>query len=217
MALFSLQKACSVFGVNTVETLEYDVLLQNKNKEIRSYKEYIVAKVTVDKTEESDSEAFRILAGYIFGDNTAKQKIDMTSPVITQEDRSEKIAMTAPVLIEKQGNTKETMSFSMPSKYKMQDLPEPKDKRISFAKVPAHMVAAIRYSGLRDREKRLRNEKELMDWLESLEDYQLDGEAKYAGYNPPWTLPFFRRNEVLIPVKRIKVVAPNSKTVESPQ
>jgi len=131
MGISILSFGCSVFGVRTEETPKYEVLQSEGNKEIRSYSSYIVAMTKVKgEFKEAQSEAFRILAGYIFGKNEKKQKLSMTAPVVQGKSvESERLAMMAPVV---QSSTAEgwTMTFIMPSEYKMEDLPEPKDKRV---------------------------------------------------------------------------------------
>jgi hypothetical protein len=82
-----------------IETPKYEVIKKNKNIEIRKYPEYIQAEVEIKDVgyRSAVEKGFQILAGYIFGDNISRKKIDMTAPVKTS--KSEKIAMTAPVKI----------------------------------------------------------------------------------------------------------------------
>lgn len=196
---------CSMFGISKVEELKYKVILKEDNKEIRFYEDYIIAQVTVDTDGESENSAFRILAGYIFGGNTSKSKIAMTAPVITNEkSASESIKMTAPVLIESSEKNKMTMSFSMPSKYKLNDLPEPKDQRIQLLEVPSHLMAVYKFSGFWNSKKNAKLSKKLTEWLNTQPSYEPISEPYFAGYNPPWTLPFLRRNEILIKIKKIE-------------
>ena len=132
LAIFN--SGCSVFGIRTYETTEYELIFDEANKEIRYYDSYIVAKTTVKgEFKEAQGAAFRILAGYIFGDNEKKQKIAMTAPVVQEPTAErEKIQMTTPV-IQRPSEEGWVMSFMMPSVYKMEDLPRtPKDKRIRF-------------------------------------------------------------------------------------
>jgi hypothetical protein len=194
-----LQAACSVVGIRSEETPNYKVLLTEGNKEIRSYSSYIVAKTTVKgEFRESQSEAFRILAGYIFGKNEKKQKLSMTAPVVqSQKSESEKLSMTAPV-VQTASTDGWTMTFMMPSKYKLEELPTPTDNRVTFEVVPEKLMAVIRYSGVsRDS---LNNEmsNELSQWLGLKSEYTVASGPSFAGYDPPWTIPFFRRNEAMI-------------------
>jgi hypothetical protein len=117
---------------------------QNKI-EIRHYPAYIQAEVAIDEKQylSAIEKGFDVLAGYIFGNNVSKQKIDMTSPV--QASQSEKIAMTTPVTAI--GESSFTVAFIMPSAYTLETLPQPKDSRVHFRRIPARSLAAIRFSG----------------------------------------------------------------------
>lgn len=205
MGLSVLQIGCSVFGVRSEENPRYEVLMKDGNKEIRSYSSYIVAKTQVQgEFKEVQGEAFRILAGYIFGANDKKQKISMTAPVKQEPSpESEKIAMTAPVT---QAPTDGgwVMSFMMPSKYKMEDLPTPKDKRITLEEVPAKLFGVIEYSGTGSASTNSQMASELHEWLVTNNNYEIISKPSYAGYNPPWTIPFFRRNEMMYELKTKK-------------
>lgn len=202
-AMLLLNFGCSFFGDRSVEELKYDRILKDGNYEIRRYPSYIVAQVTVDDTEDANSKAFKILAGYIFGDNKTKTEMSMTVPVITKEDNnSQKIEMTAPVIMEMVEENKMTMSFSMPSKYSMQDLPEPNDKRVKLVEISQHYMAAFVFSGFWGKEKNEKLGEELKNWLLKHPEYKKTSKPLFAGYNPPWTLPFLRRNEILIKLEK---------------
>lgn len=201
--LFTIFNAgCTFFGIRNYETPKYEVLLKEGNKEIRYYEPYLVAKTTVKGDfKEAQTSAFRILAGYIFGDNEKKQKIAMTGPVVQKSNpESEKIPMTGPV-VQSPGKDGWMMTFMIPSSYKMEDLPKPKDKRVSFETIPAKYNAAIRYSWYGKKSRNEIKANELQDWLAGLKEYETVSSPMYAGYNPPWTLPFFRRNEIMIEVE----------------
>lgn len=197
-----LSAGCSLFGKGSEEQPSYQVVLKQDNKEIRKYESYIVAKTTISGSfKDAQSEGFRILAGYIFGKNKSQQKIAMTAPVV-QKSESEKISMTAPVVIASNENKSWTMTFSMPSQFTIETLPVPTDKRIQIEKVEERFVAAITFSGFWGESKNADEAKKLKEWMKGNQDYELTSEAMFAGYNPPWTLPFLRRNEMLIELKR---------------
>lgn len=199
--------ACSVFGVRSEENPTYRVEHQEDNKEIREYEAYIAAKTTVQgEFKAAQNEAFRILAKYIFGENYGEQKITMTSPVVVANTGEKardgtKISMTAPVLQEKRENGW-TMSFMMPSQYKLEDLPKPKDDRIVFERVPSRLMAAITYSWGRDEARNAAMAKALLDWLAPQDSFRVTSSPVSAGYDPPWTLPFLRRNEMMVELVR---------------
>ena len=210
-ALFSFASlvclsGCSVFGVRSEENPKYDVLVKDEKFEVRQYHPYIVATTFVEGSfEETQNKAFRILAGYIFGDNEKDSKISMTAPVVMNppKNESEKIAMTAPVTQAPKGNGWE-MSFMMPSKYKsIEELPKPKDSRVTFRVLEPKLEAVILFTGFWSEEKNQKMASQLREWLAKNAQYEPLSEPKFAGYDPPWTLPFLRRNEILIEVKKV--------------
>lgn len=178
------------------ETLEYKVLKKEGKIEVREYEPYIAASVTFKDKEDFEDKAFRVLADYIFGKNIRKENIGMTSPVMNE---GEDIGMTSPVF-NNQRKEGWTMTFTMPARYTMETLPMPVDDRIVITEVPRKTVAAIRFSGFRTDRKNARKECELREWL-AKENIEVMGPASFAGYNPPWTLPMLKRNEVMIRVK----------------
>jgi len=203
--LFMLSAGCSLFGMSSVEETSYDVLVKDNKIEIRRYKSYIVAKTTISGDfKKAQSQGFRILASYIFGKNKAQQKINMTAPVI-QKSEGEEISMTAPVLIAPASKNQDTkswvMTFTMPSKYTLENLPKPEDQRVKIETVPSRLVAAYRFSGFWSESKNTKKYMELLDWLNKNKEYQAISIPMFAGYNPPWTLPFLRRNEILVDIK----------------
>ena len=121
----------------------------------------------------------------------------MTAPVL--EERPVAIAMTAPVLQET-GSEYHTVAFIAPEGYTLDTVPVPKDPRVRIREVPPHKVAALRFGGWADAEKVRRKTAELDKKLER------DGRTvlspfRSAQYNPPWTLPPFRRNEILVEIE----------------
>ena len=196
-----LATSCSFFGIQNEEGPSFKVIEKNGNFEIREYSSYIIAKTTVEGSyDDSSGEAFRILAGYIFGKNKGNKKIAMTSPV-EMEEKPTKIAMTSPVEMSQVGDSF-TMSFSMPSKYKIDDLPEPLDERISFEKIEPRTVASHEFSWFSSKKRNLKKAEELRNWLKGNKNYIVDDTHTFAGYNPPWTLPFLKRNEVHLKLEK---------------
>lgn len=192
--------SCSLFGVRNLEEPQYEVLKKEKNIELRKYKPHIVAKTRIEGSyDDSQKKAFRRLAGYIFGGNQSKGEIPMTAPVKAKKGVS--IAMTAPVNQSLQNQSYE-MSFMMPSQYTLESLPTPKDPRIWFEQVPEKIAATISFSWFGSEERYRSFESELIKWLEKDGRFELAGSTNYAGYNPPWTIPFLRTNEVIIELKK---------------
>ena len=186
------------------EEPEYTILNQVDNFELRRYDPQIVAQtwVTGDQ-KQAGNKGFKILADYIFGNNTApggeSSKISMTSPVKMQpqradSDQSQKIAMTSPVAMQEQDG-KWRVRFVMPSKYTMQTLPKPNNDEVSIIEVPVKTYGVIKFSGLTGEEKVATKTAQLKEWMQNL---NIVGAPEMARYNPPWTLPFMRRNEIMI-------------------
>jgi effector-binding domain-containing protein len=163
--------------------------------EIRRYAPVLAAEVTTSGDRNTAIGAgFRLLADYIFGNNTKKQAIEMTAPVTQQ--RSEKIAMTVPVTQQAAGSDW-IVRFIMPAAYTLETLPVPNDQRVRIVAVPEKRVAAVRFSGRSTDENLSQHRSELEAWMKS-RGLKAAGEPTVAFYNPPWSLPFLRRNEYLI-------------------
>jgi hypothetical protein len=181
-----------------IEQPRYEVLAQDGAFELRQYAPTIVAEVTVPGDRDAAVNAgFKLLAGYIFGANVPKQKIEMTAPVTQQP--GEKIAMTAPVTQQAKGG-EWIVRFVMPSSWTMNTLPKPTDPRIRLETVPARKMAAIRFSGFHS-DSSYAAKAEALSAEMAKRGLRPAGPAVYAYYDPPWTLPFMRRNEVLWPVQ----------------
>jgi effector-binding domain-containing protein len=114
---------------------------------------------------------------------------------------SQKIAMTAPVSIkqehQQQTDDKWRVQFTMPSQYTMQTLPKPNNPNIEIVEVPAQTYGVIKFSGLAGTKKVEAKTEELQSWMQA-QKLTITGTPELARYNPPWTLPFLRRNEVMI-------------------
>ena len=181
------------------EEAKYSIVLKEGDLELRRYEPQIVAETIVEGDfDEVGNEAFRRLFGFISGKNRKNEPIPMTAPV-SQGKEGEKIPMTAPVNQEQRGD-QWSITFLMPSQYTMQTLPAPVDERVYLREVTERLMAAITYSGTWSRKRYELHKEKLLDWMR---DKQLEqaGEPVYARYNPPFTLWFLRRNEVLIPVR----------------
>ena len=185
--------------MNNVEKPDYKVIQTERNIEIRQYEPMIIAEVEVDgKREDAIREGFRLIADYIFGNNTVQRDIAMTAPV--QQQESQKIAMTAPVQQQSTGRSWQ-ISFVMPSKYSMETLPEPKNDRVRLKEIMTKKFVVIKFSGTNSNENVTEHENQLMNYIESNQIKIIDS-PKYAFYNAPWTLPFMRRNEVMIEINQ---------------
>lgn len=189
--------------VMATEEPKYLLLEKSEPFELRAYAPLIVAEVKVDgDLDAASNQGFRLIAAYIFGKNQVSEKIAMTVPVgieSSEQNKSAKIAMTAPVGIESAGN-QWTVSFVMPSEYTLASLPKPLDPQVKIRELPAEKKAVITFSGFYNEEKVKEKTQALRDWMKS-RNLKSAGEPQFARYNPPWTLPFMRRNEVLIQIQ----------------
>jgi len=192
---------CSVFGIRSANEPNYQVLNDYGHIQIRQYPVLVVAQteVTADY-KNSSSQGFQRLAGYIFGNNKKQQKIAMTAPVI-QEQEAETMAMTAPVIQQKSGSVW-LMAFVLPSNYSAASAPVPLDSTVVIKEIPGKKTAVIQYSGSLSEQAIKEKSEELKSWL-SQQGYQAISPSRSAAYDPPWTLPFLRRNEVHIDIESL--------------
>lgn len=168
--------------------------------EIRRYQPRIAAETTVQTGEEqARSEGFRRLAGYIFGGNQGSSRIAMTAPVSQAATGGSKIAMTAPVSRSGDAESGWVIRFFMPSKWTMATLPEPTDARVRLVDVPAETVAVLRFTGDRSQAAVAARSEDLREVLRN-KGIEAFGEPVAWFYDPPWTVPFRRRNEVVVPI-----------------
>jgi hypothetical protein len=168
--------------------------------EIRRYQPRIAAETTVEGDERRAlQEGFRRLAGYIFGGNHSSSRIAMTAPVSQSSTKGQKIAMTAPVSQAAENEHGWVIRFFMPSKWTMATLPEPNDARVRLVEVPAETMAVLRFSGIADHRAITARSARLCESLRA-QGIQTVGDPVAWFYDPPWTLPFRRRNEVAVPI-----------------
>jgi len=198
-----LASSAALQAQDGIEGPQYNVLASAQGVELREYAPHLVAEVTVDadSMREASSRGFRPLAGYIFGNNQAADKIAMTAPVTTQPtDSGTKIAMTAPVTTAGQGDGRYTVRFSMPSKWTMETLPLPNDGSVNLVQVESEKRAAYRFTGSRSQDRI----DEATDRLEAFlvqEDLRATSPVIVAGYDGP-SVPMERKRwEVMVIVE----------------
>jgi hypothetical protein len=186
-----------IFGLRIgIEEPSFVVLREIDGVQIRRYQARTAAETTVMADEESArSEGFRRLARYIFGANSGKAKIAMTAPVAQQN--GQKIAMTAPVGAQRGTGGGWVIRFFMPSKYQLENLPTPQDSAVRLVPVPAETAAVLKFSGLGSPDAVSARIDQLQEVLRR-NDIHTIGEPMTLFYDPPWTIPMFRRNEVAI-------------------
>ena len=182
-----------------IEEPNYTIIEQSGDYELRAYDAMIIAEVLVSgNMDEASGKGFRLIADFIFGNNTsrngAEEKIQMTAPV-TIEPHSEKINMTKPVSIKEEGKWR--VHFVMPKKYSLESLPKPNNNDVKLREIPKLKYAVIRFSGFANEKKVAEKTTQLIYWMKN-KGLSSDSAAQLARYNPPWTLPFLRRNELMI-------------------
>ena len=167
-----------------VEQAKYTVVQKDGDFEIRYYESMLVAETSVAGDRETAiNRGFRVIADYIFGNNASTQKIAMTAPVTQSCDG--KLWL---------------VRFVMPAKYTMETLPKPSQPAVKLLKIPPSRYAVVRFSGVANAESLERHTHELESFINKNELKAVSSPI-YAFFNPPWTLPFLRRNEVMIEVK----------------
>ena len=188
----------SLTSVAAVEEAKYRVLEKREKYEIREYAPRLVAETTVTQEfEEAGNVAFERLFAFISGENGMNEKIDMTAPV---SQRAADDSIMPESFNRQNASFKDwVISFTMPSKYTLENLPEPENKTISFRKETRHKVAALRFSGHLNSELASRKVKELETWMNK-NNYPAKSSFVFAQYNPPFIPGIFRRNEVLVNV-----------------
>lgn len=173
-------------STDNTEQHKYQIIKKYDKFEIRKYEPAIFSSVKLSKKgyKESSTEGFKVLAGYIFGDNKT----------------NEKIAMTSPVTMELGDSTK--MLFMVPKSYELETLPDPNNERIVFEKHTEKIIAAISFDGWADNDK-IENYKSIL--INELEKANLQHTNKfsYLGYNPPYEV-INRRNEIVVELVNFK-------------
>lgn len=183
--LAALLLIASAPSAMALEEPQYSVLHNADDYEVRVYDPYIVAEVDVDgDMRAAGNSAFRVLAGYIFGNNEPGEKMAMTAPVESTPD-------------EEKGTY--TYSFVMERKYSLASLPKPVDPRIRLLTKPSRVMAVRRYSGRWNASTDNEQRATLFDAL-AADDIEILSEVVMARYDSPWTPGFMRRNEVMVEI-----------------
>ncbi len=191
----------SYVAIRNLEEPKYTVLEKRNGYEIRQYESYIIAETEVPAGyQEGLSSGFRVIADYIFGNNTTKSSIAMTAPVL----ESEQIAMTVPVIntvdSTSDNTVRRTVSFVLPSKYTLETLPKPNNTAVTLREVPGRKVAARRFTWYATESRIASQKKRLMEKLSADGVVTVDV-SQVAQYNPPISFPLTRRNEILVQIK----------------
>lgn len=178
-------QGCSVFGDSGVEVAPYEMIKKQDAFEVRHYERLILVTTQAPDGMDDQKSPFYKLFNYISGENTKEQKI----------------SMTAPVFMDQIDNTMETMSFVLPADFTIETAPIPQDPSVQLEEITDYTVATVTFSGLLSQKNIAKHIGMLEQWIAS-EGFEMIGAAKAAGYNPPFTIPALRRNEILIPIKK---------------
>jgi hypothetical protein len=193
---------CSVFGESGVEDAPYTLLKseQTQKIEVRNYESMVLVSSSI--SADGMNSAFRNLFRYITGDNEGSEEIAMTAPVFMDESDADSkgtdISMTAPVFMKEQSE-QEIMSFVMPADFTIQSTPKPTNPDVWITEVKDYKVVVIKFSGLLSDSNVDAQTKILNSWI-TKNGYTAISEPIQAAYNGPFTIPWFRRNEVMIEV-----------------
>ena len=183
------------------EEPEFKLISEDGEFQIRQYDPKIIAQVEVEGDfDEASSMGFKLLADYIFGNNLldgTSKKISMTTPV-EMLPMAENLLMTSSIMDDRINN-KWSINFVMPQEYSLDTLPKPNKSQVNIIEVPKEKYAVIVFSGL-VRESSYAEKAELLSNYLKENSFKQQGAIKIARYNPPWTLPFFRRNELMVKI-----------------
>jgi hypothetical protein len=165
--------------------------------EIRRYGERVAVETDMG---DGGGRPFMRLYDYITGANTGTRKIAMTVPVAMEPEEGATIAMTTPVEMASKPGQARFIRFMLPADYTIDTAPEPTNPRVRLVALPAQDVAVRRFSGWRSTPSERRNTRLLRDRL-AHSDWRPSGPPVTWVYDPIWTVPFLRRNEIAIPVE----------------
>ncbi len=158
----------------------YSLISKKGRIETRQYESYVIAKTSNSKgSSELNSNMFRVLAGYIFGGNSKQESIPMTTPVITKESSSSY-----------------DMIFFMLDASTESDLPIPNSSNVSIEQINMGKIISIRFGMWATDERVDKYKKRLGRHIEE-NNISVKSPLMIAQYNSPWTMPPFRRNELM--------------------
>ena len=194
-----VESITSIFGLRFAYEQPHYTVLQDlgRSVEIRRYEPRTAIEAVVDDPDRQKAagEAFNLLFRYITGANQGGQKIAMTVPVRVEGER---IAMTAPVQTDAAGAAV-SMRFFLPQSVAAAGAPAPQDPRLHLVQVPQTVIAALRFSCVATQTARDRQATVLLSVLGGT-TWRPMGPVFQLSYDPPFTIPFLRRNEVAVTV-----------------
>jgi len=194
-----LLSGCSAFGIRSeFEQPPYVVAETLADQiEVRRYSQRVAVETTLDISDydESRNAAFRLLFEYISGNNRADEAVAVVLP----NEVSAQVSMTAPVETWRSRTGGMRMRFFLPPEFTLETAPQPTDPRVHLVKVVARLEAVLRFSGIATEDAVGKKTKDLVRALDQSSWRGVNEPVTYL-YDPPWTILFFRRNEIAIPV-----------------
>jgi hypothetical protein len=179
-----------------IEEPKYEVIQKDGAFEIRKYAPILIAETSLDgDMDEASNKGFRLIADFIFGNNK-----------LADSNVNSKIAMTAPVTIEPQSSEtnmqtakKWRIHFVMPSQYTLDNIPKPKNDAITLKELPSKFFLVYSYSWLNTLSRVQTKTDEALEWA-NRKGLKVIGAPQLSRYDPPWTLPMFKRNEIMLEI-----------------
>jgi hypothetical protein len=176
--------AATILGIRATAEPRYNEMGRIGPVELRHYPARLAAEVNIGGSPmAARSRGFQVLAGFIFGNNRKQVKM----------------AMTAPVGQDRDADGKWRIWFFMPDGYTQETLPKPVDPAIKIISIPESITAVLRFRGRPSPDLVARQEAALLSALRGTKWRPL-GTPMGMFYDPPWTLPPLRRNEVAVDV-----------------
>ncbi len=181
IGIFILFQIYTTMSINKTETQAYRLIQVDGKFEIRYYPAAKMAMISsnLKSYRELGSSGFGKLAKYIFGGNSEKKKIAMTSPVHMEIS-----------------DTNSTMAFVLPSVFNDTDLPKPNDPGVSIMTSAPEYVAVIQFGGFASANS-INTHRDLLEKYLQQKGLLYHGNFRFLAYNPPYQL-FGRRNEVIV-------------------
>jgi hypothetical protein len=186
LAIAALAAGCTVVGIRSgTEEPPFEVVDRLADDiEVRRYGPRLAAETAVPDRPGARKDAFRKLAAYIFGGNRGERRIAMTVPVAIDE-----------------GGAETRMRFFLPAELSLATAPAPADAAVALVELPGEFLAVRRFTGATGRREVARETEVLLGALEA-SGWEATGEPVAYFYDPPWSLPAVRRNEVVVRVER---------------
>ncbi len=203
LTLFFILVACGAFlylffgfYVSRVEQPRYELIKKEQDISIRRYPSMVMAEVQlVGRRLKALTGGFELLSDYIFGYNKEKEKIRMTAPVFHEVHKGD---LTTVIMDDDKREW--TIRFVMPAEVPLKELPDPNHRKVKLVEAPPQEFVVIEFTGSNSEKNFNHHLTKLYNYIQE-NDLQVEGGPIYAFYNPPWVLPFLRRNEILYQLK----------------